>query len=869
MDDTERCARIACAVIGYGDVTEAIADVLSLPPALTARGTLAAGLLETFLRSADPAGDLLQMRLGDLLEAAESAPPEGARWRRTRACARALVYAQSAAVGELHDPAGALAELDRLESEVEDDAGMRMLFDSARLGLNYARAVVDGDDGAVARFPAEVRRHFGQGGDLGPEAETMRTLMSDSAELMAAVQRGEEVGDRLDRLLELSRALPPGHQLRGVLEGAGESLGLMNRIRAGAGEGAGDGERATDEELATLIELTGRPGLSTADRALAHTQVSGAALGLGEETDPDRVDLAVEHLRQAVEVTGGGDPKLVFHLIGLALGLLRRGELTNARRDLVEAGSVLQRAKELAQGPRHPHWAMINGMLTTVGQLLGDEPGFHQDGLAGLRAYVWKVLVQPDLADASVAVRSAAEDAAAIAKHCVTAGDLPGAVSALDAGRGLALFAATELRGLADRLTAAGEDDLARRWGEAVAAGEPEALPADLRREVLTALGDAADLLDPPGFGEIQRALSVVDADALVYLVPADVNGSGYALAVPAAGPPGFLPLPNLTGGLAETPGRAELCDLAWRAAMGPLIDSYLPHLPAPPPGRPHRLVLVPIGDLALVPWQAARHRDGTYAIERIALSQAVSARMLCLTAVRPPVPPDATGLIVGNPDPGESADDTLRFAGIEAYAIRESFYPGGRFLGRRPNGTDSPSGRGTRGQVRDWLTSDDLGAGATLHLACHGVVEPGAAHLVLDGGERLTAEELGLLMARAPGRAIEVVVLAACDSGKAIGGHDEAFSLGTAFLAGGARSVLCTLWKVPDASSSVMMYVFHHLLRRDALPVWAALRQAQLWMLDPRREPPDGMPRQLARFARSEQLADLDTWAAYVHWGR
>jgi CHAT domain-containing protein len=139
----------------------------------------------------------------------------------------------------------------------------------------------------------------------------------------------------------------------------------------------------------------------------------------------------------------------------------------------------------------------------------------------------------------------------------------------------------------------------------------------------------------------------------------------------------------------------------------------------------------------------------------------------------------------------------------------------------------------------------------------------------MLARGETLTAAELGLLMARNPERAIELVVLAACRTGEAFNGHDEAYSLGTGFLAAGVHSVLCTLWNIPDGLTSVMMYAFHHYLRVESMPVWAALRAAQLWMLDPGRPELAGMPAQLARRCRSPLLTDLRAWAAFIHWGR
>jgi CHAT domain-containing protein len=157
------------------------------------------------------------------------------------------------------------------------------------------------------------------------------------------------------------------------------------------------------------------------------------------------------------------------------------------------------------------------------------------------------------------------------------------------------------------------------------------------------------------------------------------------------------------------------------------------------------------------------------------------------------------------------------------------------------------------------------------LHLACHGFTSAsaGTAYLLLAGGDRLTAETLGAVMARNPARAIGLVVLAACRTGRTISGYDEAYSLGTAFLAAGVRSVLSTQWSVPDRATSVLMFMFHHYLMAGGRPVWAALREAQLWMLDPRRQVPSGMPDELRAQLAGADLTAVAAWAGFVHWGQ
>jgi hypothetical protein len=77
---------------------------------------------------------------------------------------------------------------------------------------------------------------------------------------------------------------------------------------------------------------------------------------------------------------------------------------------------------------------------------------------------------------------------------------------------------------------------------------------------------------------------------------------------------------------------------------------------------------------------------------------------------------------------------------------------------------------------------------------------------LAADGGALVTAN---LTTRRTRGLAL--AALAACSSSA----YDEAFSIGTAFLAGGTQSVISALWKAPDADTSALMSMFHHFPRK------------------------------------------------------
>lgn len=889
MSGAEQSAeRITAALAGAGDLDAAIADVHRLPERGARRAELAAELVEVIIRSEPMVHPKRLQSLDGLIRLADADPPRTTRWRRWRAAGRATALGFAAAEGRLPDPDAALAEIDRLDADA-DDPTLGPMFESARIAIEYGRAVAEGDAAAISRLTSRMRS-FGRSGNVsGAEtAAPVIALNTAMADVMAAQRGGADLAEPMRRLRTAADALPPGHYLRATAEDALATAELF---------AARPGELNPDK----IADLASRTSQGTARRDLVRAAAAIAALP--DEVDPSRIATAIEQFRTAIADVREEDPQRAFYLTGLALGLFRQGEVNNATEPFVEAEAVLEEARGLAGGPHHPQWSMIAEILTEVRARLGRSS--PRDSLDGLRAHAWQVLKQPDLTGAGLAARDAAADAVGAARRCLASNDVAGAVQALDAGRGLALFAATEAHDIGPRLASAGRHDLAARWQDALASRNGTGPPDDLRREILQVVYGKGDLLDPPSPAEIAIALRRIDADALVYLVAGEAHLAGLAVIVAADGALSYLALanlhltavPDIEAYLAAAAGRDlaqsaaprrdlapeladralagsldTLCDWAWRAAIGPIVDRYLTRLPVPASRRPHRIVLVPMGELARIPWQAARRRDGAYAIQFIAISQVASGRMLCRTAALAPVQPSPLGLVVGDPETGLSGLD-LPAARAEAYEIHRRFYLGARYVGRRPDGTTSPSGPGAVRQVRDWLTASSAAAGSMLHLACHAMSrsEPGTAtsYLLLADGQRLTVDEVIGLLGGARDRAIGLVVLAACSTGLSVNGYDEAYSLGTTFLAAGVRSVLFTQWKIPDSATSVLMYMFHLFRMTQALPAWDALRRAQLWMLDPQRELPAATPGRLREQLDRMDPAAVVGWAGFVHGGQ
>ena len=81
----------------------------------------------------------------------------------------------------------------------------------------------------------------------------------------------------------------------------------------------------------------------------------------------------------------------------------------------------------------------------------------------------------------------------------------------------------------------------------------------------------------------------------------------------------------------------------------------------------------------------------------------------------------------------------------------------------------------------------------------------------------------------------VELVVLSACNTGRGqVAGGEGVLGLQRAFQLAGARSVVASLWRVPDEETHQLMREFYRRVWSDKpVPRVEALRQAQLWMLE------------------------------------
>jgi CHAT domain-containing protein len=771
--------------------------------------------------------------------------------------AAALLRAMTDALSAYADDPGydrteALGRIEALAAETPPDSPLAGMVPLMRSVLAVKRGGEQGIYADAAAAAEQARAMLARPG-LGPRDRVLAESMLAAAEGMSAVQHGDtgRAVDAMQAMTDLVDQLPPD-----------DPAAVPFRNLLGGATGT------------TRAQDAAEPGLSAGERAwrlwLAATAVLQPAM---ERQDAAGLARGIRMLREAADAAPPGYPHAPT--IDTMLGglLCAQVQLGAGRSVLDEALRRLESARRAAGHPGHAAWTSNAMALALAYRLDGRLARGREMGQQAMRGHAWSVLLQAGTADATAAARHAADEAKQVARWCLADGDPAGAATALDAGRCLMLYAATVTMDVPARLRGLRRPDLLSRW-------QRDPTDADLRAEVLTALTGAPlseaavpDVLDPPSTAEIARSLADLRADVLVYLLPGDDQGPGCAVLVPAeghgTGRPAHLTLPRLTVGDQVTRhvdglgtrdagavggddrvdrdwrGRLDrLCDWSWTAAVGPLLAE----LERWRIGRAPRLVLVPVGDLAAVPWHAARDRDGTRAVEVATFSYAASARLLCQNAERRPVDAPVPVLMVG--DPTGDLPDAL----AEAAAIREAFYPGAGVL---------EGAAATPAAVRDWLLA---GGGAVLHLACHGAVQSGVdgSHLRLAGG-RLTARDI-LETRRAT--AIGLVALAACTTGVPSGAYDEAFSLATTFLAAGARSVFGSLWPVPDGATSLLMFMAHHYLRAEGKRPVDALNHAQRWMLDPERAVPPTMPAALA--ARVPQLtSDVTAWAGFTHQGR
>ena len=234
------------------------------------------------------------------------------------------------------------------------------------------------------------------------------------------------------------------------------------------------------------------------------------------------------------------------------------------------------------------------------------------------------------------------------------------------------------------------------------------------------------------------------------------------------------------------------------------------------------RLIIVPHGVLAYVPFGALKTSDGRFLVERYSLAHLPAARYATEATASPMERGSPVALTALAP-----LTDDLPATAVEVRAIGRTHGRARVLVGRRAGET---------------ALRQALGSGDMTHVASHGVLNrmnplftrielvPGRNRTPSDDG-RLEVHEVLSLNIRSP-----LVFLSGCETGLGPGasqryapGEDYA-TLAAAFLAAGAERVVATLWAIADTGAAVFAARFYDELNRmDPVDALAASQRAML----------------------------------------
>ena len=249
----------------------------------------------------------------------------------------------------------------------------------------------------------------------------------------------------------------------------------------------------------------------------------------------------------------------------------------------------------------------------------------------------------------------------------------------------------------------------------------------------------------------------------------------------------------------------------AWTVPANKLYRRLITPVQKAIDGKKH-LTIVPHGALHYLPFNALREDDGKVLIEKYTIRTLPSVSVLKF--LNKELAASKSLLVLGNPDRNDPSMD-LAGAEAEARAI-SALWPDSKVIMRK-NATET-------------LLKNAGGTFKYLHIASHGQFnpdEPLKSRLLLapdqlnDGN--LTVSEIYDLHLNA-----DMVVMSACQTnlGKVATG-DDVIGLTRGFLFAGAKSIVGSLWMVPDDPTKDLMTTFYKNLQSQ--DVRGAMQQAQL----------------------------------------
>lgn len=228
------------------------------------------------------------------------------------------------------------------------------------------------------------------------------------------------------------------------------------------------------------------------------------------------------------------------------------------------------------------------------------------------------------------------------------------------------------------------------------------------------------------------------------------------------------------------------------------LIDPIVDHLPTQPEAK---VIFIPQGVLFGVPFPALQDQNGTYLIEKQTILTAPAIQLFESTqklSQRQSNRKD--NLIVGNPTISPDLKlSSLPYSEKEAEAIAQLLKTQ-PLLGEKA--------------TKDVIVKK-MPQAKMIHFATHSLRDEQQglnSSIILASGNgdngKLTAEEI-LPM----NLAADLVVLSACDTARGKITGDGVIGLSRSFVAAGVKSVVVSLWLVPDTTTAELMTEFHQLL--------------------------------------------------------
>ncbi len=242
--------------------------------------------------------------------------------------------------------------------------------------------------------------------------------------------------------------------------------------------------------------------------------------------------------------------------------------------------------------------------------------------------------------------------------------------------------------------------------------------------------------------------------------------------------------------------------------------------------GGARSVFIGPDGALAWLPFAALPGaKGGAYLLEEVTFTTLPTARLLFAAPAAPAAPSLFT---LGGLDYAPRPWAPLPATAAEASAVAA------RFRTRFPEGRAATLAGKAGG--RDAVCRA-LEAARFIHLATHGYSFAPAAgrHPLLASGVAVSGEDLTALeVAELDLTRADLAVLSACQTGVGKEASGEGLlGLQRAFQVAGCRSVVASLWSVPDRATAVLMERFYANLWGRGMTRAEALREAQLFVLN------------------------------------